>query len=181
MFLPEEDKYMQSRQYLLGRISALFGGRIAEEIINGKDGITTGASNDIDVATGIATNMVTKWGLSSLGPLKYGDEDTNPFLGKSAAMQNQTFGAETSNKIDAEIKKIIDDSYSKAKKLLNDNLEKLHVMADALLKYETIDADQIDDIMAGAEPREPKDWNDDDKPKNTSSKDSSIKGPAEEL
>jgi len=151
MFLPEEDKYMQSRQYLLGRISALFGGRIAEEIINGKDGITTGASNDIDVATGIATNMVTKWGLSSLGPLKYGDEDTNPFLGKSAAMQNQTFGAETSNKIDAEIKKIIDDSYSKAKKLLNDNLEKLHVMADALLKYETIDADQIDDIMAGGE------------------------------
>jgi len=105
MFLPEEDKYMQSRQYLLGRISALFGGRIAEEIINGKNGITTGASNDIDVATGIATNMVTKWGLSSLGPLKYGDEDTNPFLGKSAAMQNQTFGAETSNKIDAEIKK----------------------------------------------------------------------------
>ena len=181
MFLPEEDKYMQSRQYLLGRISALFGGRIAEEIINGKDGITTGASNDIDVATGIATNMVTKWGLSSLGPLKYGDEDTNPFLGKSAAMQNQTFGAETSNKIDAEIKKIIDDSYSKAKKLLNDNLEKLHIMADALLKYETIDADQIDDIMAGAEPREPKDWNDDDKPKKTSSKDSSIKGPAEEL
>ena len=181
MFLPEEDKYMQSRQYWLGRISALFGGRIAEEIINGKDGITTGASNDIDVATGIATNMVTKWGLSSLGPLKYGDEDTNPFLGKSAAMQNQTFGAETSNKIDAEIKKIIDDSYSKAKKLLNDNLEKLHVMADALLKYETIDADQIDDIMAGAEPREPKDWNDDDKPKKTSSKDSSIKGPAEEL
>ncbi|MFL2727207.1 MAG: ATP-dependent zinc metalloprotease FtsH [Gammaproteobacteria bacterium] len=181
MFLPEEDKYMQSRQYLLGRISALFGGRIAEEIINGKDGITTGASNDIDVATGIATNMVTKWGLSSLGPLKYGDEDTNPFLGKSAAMQNQTFGAETSNKIDAEIKKIIDDSYSKAKKLLNDNLEKLHVMADTLLKYETIDADQIDDIMAGAEPREPKDWNDDDKPKKTSSNDSSIKGPAEEL
>ena len=181
MFLPEEDKYMQSRQYLLGRISALFGGRIAEEIINGKDGITTGASNDIDVATGIATNMVTKWGLSSLGPLKYGDEDTNPFLGKSAAMQNQTFGAETSNKIDAEIKKIIDDSYTKAKKLLNDNLDKLHVMADALLKYETIDADQIDDIMAGAEPREPKDWNDDDKPKKTSSKDSSIKGPAEEL
>ena len=181
MFLPEEDKYMQSRQYLLGRISALFGGRIAEEIINGKDGITTGASNDIDVATGIATNMVTKWGLSSLGPLKYGDEDTNPFLGKSAAMQNQTFGAETSNKIDAEIKKIIDDSYLKAKKLLNDNLEKLHVMADALLKYETIDADQIDDIMAGAEPREPKDWNDDDKPKKTSSKDSSIKGPVEEL
>ena len=181
MFLPEEDKYMQSRQYLLGRISALFGGRIAEEIINGKDGITTGASNDIDVATGIATNMVTKWGLSSLGPLKYGDEDTNPFLGKSAAMQNQTFGAETSNKIDAEIKKIIDDSYSKAKKLLNDNLEKLHVMADALLKYETIDADQIDDIMAGAEPRGPKNWDDDDKPKKTSSKDSLIKGAAEEL
>ena len=181
MFLPEEDKYMQSKQYLLSRIATLFGGRIAEEIIYGKQQITTGASNDIEVATGIATNMVTKWGLSSLGPLKYGEDDTNPFLGKSAAMQNKTFGGETSNKIDVEIKKIIDDSYKKAMKILKDNLDKLHVMADALIKYETIDSDQIDDIMAGAKPREPKDWNEPPtknakkKPKN-----SSIKGPAEE-
>ena len=181
MFLPEEDKYMQSKQYLLSRIATLFGGRIAEEIIYGKQQITTGASNDIEVATGIATNMVTKWGLSSLGPLKYGEDDTNPFLGKSAAMQNKTFGGETSNKIDVEIKKIIDDSYKKAMKILKDNLDKLHVMAEALIKYETIDSDQIDDIMAGAKPREPKDWNEPPtknakkKPKN-----SSIKGPAEE-
>ena len=181
MFLPEEDKYMQSKQYLLSRIATLFGGRIAEEIIYGKQQITTGASNDIEVATGIATNMVTKWGLSSLGPLKYGEDDTNPFLGKSAAMQNKTFGGETSNKIDVEIKKIIDDSYKKAMKILKDNLDKLHVMADALIKYETIDSDQIDDIMAGAKPREPKDWNE-PPTKNAKKKPnkSSIKGPAEE-
>ena len=181
MFLPEEDKYMQSKQYLLSRIATLFGGRIAEEIIYGKEQITTGASNDIEVATGIATNMVTKWGLSSLGPLKYGEDDTNPFLGKSAAMQNKTFGGETSNKIDVEIKKIIDDSYKKAMKILKDNLDKLHVMADALIKYETIDSDQIDDIMAGAKPREPKDWNEPPtKNAKKKPKKSSIKGPAEE-
>jgi len=181
MFLPEEDKYMQSKQYLLSRIATLFGGRIAEEIIYGKQQITTGASNDIEVATGIATNMVTKWGLSSLGPLKYGEDDTNPFLGKSAAMQNKTFGGETSNKIDVEIKKIIDDSYKKAMKILKDNLDKLHVMADALIKYETIDSDQIDDIMAGAKPREPEDWNEPPtKNAKKKPKKSSIKGPAEE-
>ena len=181
MFLPEEDKYMQSKQYLLSRIATLFGGRIAEEIIYGKQQITTGASNDIEVATGIATNMVTKWGLSSLGPLKYGEDDTNPFLGKSAAMQNKTFGGETSNKIDVEIKKIIDDSYKKAMKILKDNLDKLHVMAEALIKYETIDSDQIDDIMAGAKPREPKDWNEPPtKNAKKKPKKSSIKGPAEE-
>ena len=181
MFLPEEDKYMQSKQYLLSRIATLFGGRIAEEIIYGKQQITTGASNDIEVATGIATNMATKWGLSSLGPLKYGEDDTNPFLGKSAAMQNKTFGGETSNKIDVEIKKIIDDSYKKAMKILKDNLDKLHVMADALIKYETIDSDQIDDIMAGAKPREPKDWNEPPtKNAKKKPKKSSIKGPAEE-
>ena len=181
MFLPEEDKYMQSKQYLLSRTATLFGGRIAEEIIYGKQQITTGASNDIEVATGIATNMVTKWGLSSLGPLKYGEDDTNPFLGKSAAMLNKTFGGETSNKIDVEIKKIIDDSYKKAMKILKDNLDKLHLMADALIKYETIDSDQIDDIMAGAKPREPKDWNEPPtKNAKKKPKKSSIKGPAEE-
>ena len=181
MFLPEEDKYMQSKQYLHSRIAALFGGRIAEEIINGKDGITTGASNDIEVATGIATNMVTKWGLSDLGPLKYGEDDTNPFLGRSASIAPKGIGAETSNSIDIEVRKIIDSNYKKAKKLLNDNLDKLHTMAESLLTYETIDSDQIDDIMAGAKPRAPKDWDEPKSPKKITSKKTSIKGPAEEL
>jgi cell division protease FtsH len=180
MFLPEEDKYMQSKRYLLGRISALFGGRLAEEIINGEDSITTGASNDIEVATNIATNMVTKWGMSSLGPLKFGEDETNPFLGRSAAIQHQTVGDATSNKIDHEIKAIIDNCYNEAKRLLKTNLDKLHIMAEALLTYETIDADQIDDIMAGAKPRAPKDWDQDQESKTSSKTDPSIKGTAEE-
>jgi cell division protease FtsH len=181
MFLPEEDRYMQSKEFLHSRIAALFGGRIAEEIINGKDGITTGASNDIEVATGIATNMVTKWGLSDLGPLKYGEDDTNPFLGRSASMAPKGIGGETSNSIDIEVRKIIDINYKKAEKLLNDNLDKLHTMAESLLTYETIDSDQIDDIMAGAKPRAPKDWDEPKTPKKKTVKKTSIKGPAEEL
>jgi cell division protease FtsH len=180
MFLPEEDKYMQSKRYLLGRISALFGGRLAEEIINGEDSITTGASNDIEVATNIATNMVTKWGMSSLGPLKFGEDETNPFLGRSAAIQHQTVGDATSNKIDLEIKAIIDNCYNEAKHLLETNLDKLHMMAEALLNYETIDADQIDDIMAGAKPRAPKDWDQDKESKAPPKSDPAIKGTAEE-
>ena len=180
MFLPEEDRYMQSKTYLHSRIATLFGGRIAEEI-NGKDGITTGASNDIEVATGIATNMVTKWGLSDLGPLKYGEDDSSPFLGRSASMAPKGIGGETSNSIDTEVRKIIDVNYKKATKLLNDNLDKLHTMADSLLTYETIDSDQIDDIMAGAKPRAPKDWDEPKTPKKKTSKKTSIKGPAEEL
>ena len=181
MFLPEEDKYMQSKQYLYSRIAALFGGRIAEEIINGKGGITTGASNDIEAATAIATNMVTKWGLSDLGPLKYGEDDSNPFLGRSAALTPKGIGAETSNKIDEEVRKIIDLNYRKAKNILRDNMDKLHTMADTLLTYETIDADQIDDIMAGAKPRAPKDWEEPKASTTKTSKKTSIKGPAEEL
>ena len=181
MFLPEEDKYMQSKQYLYSRIASLFGGRIAEEIINGKGGITTGASNDIEAATGIATNMVTKWGLSDLGPLKYGEDDSNPFLGRSAALAPKGIGAETSNKIDEEVRKIIDLNYRKAKNILRDNMDKLHTMADALLTYETIDSDQIDDIMAGAKPRAPKDWEEPKASTTKTSKKTSIKGPAEEL
>ncbi|MBT87606.1 MAG: cell division protein FtsH [Gammaproteobacteria bacterium] len=181
MFLPEEDKYMQSRQYLYSRIAALFGGRLAEEIINGKDGITTGASNDIEAATAIATNMVTKWGLSDLGPLKYGEDDSNPFLGRSAALAPKGIGAETSNKIDEEVRKIIDLNYRKAKNILRDNMDKLHTMADTLLTYETIDSDQIDDIMAGAKPRAPKDWEEPKASTTKTSKKTSIKGPAEEL
>jgi cell division protease FtsH len=181
MFLPEEDRYMQSKQYLHSRIAALFGGRLAEELIIGEDGITTGASNDIEVATNIATSMVTKWGLSSLGPIRYGEDDGNPFLGRSAAMAPKGIGGDTSNKIDAEVRKIIDDGYDNAKKILKDNMDKLHTMAEALLTYETIDADQIDDIMAGAKPRAPKDWDEPQSPKKKSTKKTSIKGPVEEL
>jgi len=181
MFLPEEDTYMQSKEYLLGRIATLFGGRIAESIINGSQGITTGASNDIEVATGIATNMVTKWGLSdALGTIKYGEDEGSPFLGRSAASPSQTRSEETSKLIDSEIKSIIDSCYERAENLLKENLDKLNVMADALLKYETIDAPQIDDIMAGAQPREPKGWSDDES-KPQSKKKTSIKGTAEEL
>ena len=181
MFLPEEDTYMQSKEYLLGRIATLFGGRIAESIINGSQGITTGASNDIEVATGIATNMVTKWGLSeALGTIKYGEDEGSPFLGRSAASPSQTRSEETSKLIDSEIRLIIDSCYERAENLLKENLDKLNVMADALLKYETIDAPQIDDIMAGAQPREPKGWSDDE-PKPNTKKKTSIKGTAEEL
>jgi cell division protease FtsH len=181
MFLPEEDTYMQSKEYLLGRIATLFGGRIAESIINGHQGITTGASNDIEVATGIATNMVTKWGFSDeLGTIKYGEDEGSPFLGRSATNPAQIRSDQTSKLIDSEVKAIIDSCYKRAENLLKENLDKLNVMADALLKYETIDAPQIDDIMAGAEPREPKGWSDDSPPSKPDSK-SSIKGPAEEL
>ena len=181
MFLPEEDTYMQSKEYLLGRIATLFGGRIAENIINGDQGITTGASNDIEVATGIATNMVTKWGFSeALGTIKFGEDEGSPFLGRTASAPTKHRSEETSKLIDSEIKAIIDSCYERAENLLKTNLDKLNVMADALLKYETIDQPQIDDIMAGAEPREPKGWSDDEtKPK--SNKKTSIKGAAEEL
>lgn len=182
MFLPEEDTYMQSKEYLLGRIATLFGGRIAESIINGDQGITTGASNDIEVATSIATNMVTKWGLSEkLGTIKYGEDEGSPFIGRSASAPAQFRSEETSKMIDSEIKSIIDKSYERAENLLKTNLDKLNTMADALLKYETIDAPQIDDIMAGAEPREPKGWSEDSIPPSNTDKKSSIKGPAEEL
>ena len=182
MFLPEEDTYMQSKEYLLGRIATLFGGRIAESIINGDQGITTGASNDIEVATSIATNMVTKWGLSEkLGTIKYGEDEGSPFIGRSASAPAQFRSEETSKLIDSEIKSIIDKSYERAENLLKTNLDKLNTMADALLKYETIDAPQIDDIMAGAEPREPKGWSEDNIPPSNTDTKSSIKGPAEEL
>ena len=181
MFLPEEDTYMQSKEYLLGRITTLFGGRIAESIINGHDGITTGASNDIEVATGIATNMVTKWGFSDeLGTIKYGEDEGSPFLGRSASNPAQIRSDQTSKLIDSEVKAIIDSCYVRAEKLLNENLDKLNIMADALLKYETIGIEQIDDIMEGATPREPKGWSD-DSPSGKSSKKTTIKGTAEEL
>ncbi len=160
MFLPEEDRYSFSKERLESQISSLFGGRIAEEIIFGPEQVTTGASNDIQRATELARNMVTKWGLSErLGPLTYSEEEGEVFLGHSVT-QHKNVSDETAHAIDAEIRAIIDRNYQRAEQLLKDNLDKLHLMAEALIKYETIDADQIDDIMAGRPPRPPADWDD---------------------
>lgn len=157
MYLPEEDRYSQSKRELLSRICSLFGGRIAEEMILGADGVTTGASNDIEVATNLARSMVTKWGLSDkLGPLKYDEEDGEVFLGMSAGARPKAISPETARHIDLEVRAIIDSCYARSDQILKDNIDKLHAMADALMEYETIDADQIDDIMAGAKPRAPK-------------------------
>lgn len=159
MFLPEEDRYSHSRRHIISQICSLFGGRIAEEMTLGPDGITTGASNDIQRATEIARNMVTKWGLSQeMGPLMYDEGSEEVFLGRSATQSSQSISGETRRRIDQEVRKIIDDCYSASETILKENFDKLHVMADALMLYETIDAEQIDDIMAGREPREPKDW-----------------------
>ncbi|MDN5940082.1 MAG: ATP-dependent metalloprotease, partial [Salinisphaera sp.] len=164
MFLPEEDRYSYSKQRLNSQICSLFGGRLAEEIIFGKDCVTTGASNDIERVTDIARNMVTKWGLSErMGPLTYGSEDDEVFLGKSVT-QHKNISDETAHAIDVEIRAIVDDCYGRAKQILDDNMDKLHMMADALMKYETIDRKQIDEIMAGHEPGPPKDWGDSDEP-----------------
>lgn len=162
MFLPEGDRLSYSKQLLESQISSLFGGRIAEELIFGTDRVTTGASNDIERATQLARNMVTKWGLSEkLGPLTYSEEDGEVFLGHSVT-QHKAISDETTHTIDEEIRNIIDRNYVRSEKLLTDNLDKLHIMADALMKYETIDSDQIDDIMEGKIPRPPSGWDDDD-------------------
>ena len=159
MFLPEEDRYSLSKRALISQICSLYGGRIAEEMTLGFDGVTTGASNDIMRASQIARNMVTKWGLSEkLGPLMYAEEEGEVFLGRGGGGQNASFSGETAKLIDSEVRSIIDQCYGTAKQILTDNRDKLDAMADALMKYETIDADQIDDIMAGRAPREPRDW-----------------------
>ena len=159
MFLPEEDRYSHSRRFIVSQVCSLFGGRIAEEMTLGRDGVTTGASNDIQRATEIARNMVTRWGLSEkMGPLMYDEVDEQVFLGRSAGQSHKALSGETAKMIDEEVRKIIDECYAKAQKLLEDNVDKLHAMARALMLYETIDAHQIDDIMAGREPREPADW-----------------------
>ena len=162
MFLPEEDRLSYSKELLDSQISSLFGGRIAEELIFDKSKVTTGASNDIERATQLARNMVTKWGLSEkLGPLTYGEEDGEVFLGHSVT-QHKVISDETSHTIDEEIRNIINKNYKRSEQILKKNIDKLHLMADALIKYETIDADQIDDIMKGKAPRPPSDWNDSD-------------------
>jgi cell division protease FtsH len=160
MYLPEEDRYSISKQKLESQISSLFGGRIAEDMILGSGGVTTGASNDIERATELARNMVTKWGLSErLGPLTYSEDDGEVFLGRSVT-QHKMVSDDTAHAIDEEVRKIIDQNYARAQEILEDNVEKLHSMAKALVKYETIDSDQIGDIMDGKEPRPPEDWGD---------------------
>lgn len=162
MFLPEEDRYSLSKRALISQICSLYGGRIAEEMTLGFDGVTTGASNDIMRASQIARNMVTKWGLSEkLGPLMYAEEEGEVFLGRGSSGQHTNVSGETAKLIDSEVRSIIDQCYATAKQILTDNRDKLDAMADALMKYETIDADQIDDIMAGRTPREPRDWDND--------------------
>ncbi|MFC1322522.1 MAG: ATP-dependent zinc metalloprotease FtsH [gamma proteobacterium symbiont of Ctena orbiculata] len=162
MFLPETDRYSYSKEHLESQISSLFGGRIAEELIFGIDKVTTGASNDIKRATELARNMVTKWGLSErLGPLMYSEEEEEVFLGRSVT-QHKNVSDDTAHTIDEEIRNFIDRNYERAEKILDENLEKLHLMAKALMKYETIDTEQIDDIMSGKTPRAPKDWDESD-------------------
>ncbi|MCB1826460.1 MAG: ATP-dependent metalloprotease, partial [Candidatus Competibacteraceae bacterium] len=155
------------KQRLESQISSLFGGRIAEAIVFGADFVTTGAQNDIERSTDIARNMVTKWGLSErLGPLTYSEDDGEVFLGRSVT-RHKNVSDETAHVIDEEIRSIIDCNYRRAEQLLRDNLDKLHAMAEALIKYETIDSEQIDDIMAGRPPREPADSNTDSDPPTT--------------
>lgn len=159
MFLPEEDRYSLSKRALISQICSLYGGRIAEEMTLGFDGVTTGASNDIMRASQIARNMVTKWGLSEkLGPLMYSEDEDGGYLGRGGGGQAASLSADTARLIDSEVRSIIDQCYGTAKQILTDNRDKLDAMADALMKYETIDAEQIDDIMAGRAPREPRDW-----------------------
>ena len=162
MFLPEDDRYSNTKQRLESQICTLYGGRIAEELIFGKDKVTTGASNDIERATEIAKNMVTKWGLSEkMGPMSYSEEDGEVFLGHSVT-QHKTMSDDTAKDIDTEVRSLVNKSYATATKMIKDNMDKLHVMSEALLTYETIDKDQIDDIMAGIKPRPPKGWDDKD-------------------
>ncbi len=158
MFLPEEDRYSLSKRRLNSQICSLFGGRIAEEIVFGADAVTTGAANDIERATDIARNMVTKWGLSErLGPLTYSEEDGEVFLGRSVTQHKQVSDV-TIHAIDEEVRKIIDGNYRRAESILREHMDTLHMMAGALIKYETINEEQLKDVMAGREPRPPDGW-----------------------
>jgi len=160
MFLPERDQYSASKRKLESQISSLFGGRIAEALIFGNDAITTGASNDIERATDIARSMVTKWGLSErMGPLAYAEDEGEVFLGRSIT-QHKHMSEATAKMIDEEIRVLIDRNYDRAERILKEHLDQLHKMAEALVKYETIDRNQIDAIMEGRTPPPPKDWED---------------------
>jgi len=161
MFLPEEDRHSISKRGIESNICSLYGGRIAEELTLGKDGVTTGASNDIERATKYARNYVTKWGLSDkLGAQLYSEDEQNSYLGSSGGGQMSHLSDDTARTIDSEVKDLLDRCYDRATQILVDNRDKLEMMKDALMEYETIDADQIDDIMSGTKPRPPKGWGD---------------------
>ena len=187
IFLPEEDRYSFSKRRLESQICSLFGGRIAEAMIFGKDAVTTGAANDIERATALARNMVTKWGLSDgMGPLTYAEDDGEIFLGHSIAQHKQV-SDETAHAIDREIRMLIDRNYARAEKILIKKTKTLHKMAEALIKYETIDEGQIKDIMAGRKPQPPEDWEDSDTSRSAKDKkdekkaEGKIGGPAEQI
>jgi cell division protease FtsH len=187
-YLPEEDRYSMNRTQLFSQLCSLFGGRIAEELIGGFDGVTTGASNDIERATQMARNMVTKWGLNEkMGPILYGEDDS-----QAPGGGNTHYSEDTSREIDQEVKTILNDAYSKATTLLEENRDVLEAMKDALMEYETIDADQVDDLMNRREVRQPRDWNRDDSDKHSggdgagskktaAADESPIGGPVEDL
>ncbi|WP_162405081.1 ATP-dependent zinc metalloprotease FtsH [Pseudoxanthomonas jiangsuensis] len=158
MYLPEGDRYSMNRVAIESQLCSLYGGRVAEELIFGEDKVTTGASNDIERATKMARNMVTKWGLSDeMGPIAYGEEEDEVFLGRSVT-QHKNVSNETARRIDEVVRSILDKAYAKTKGLLTENIDKLHAMSQLLLQYETIDAPQIDAIMEGREPPPPAGW-----------------------
>jgi len=185
--LPEKDRYSHTKEYLESRLSIFYGGRIAEEMLNGPEKVTTGASNDIQRATEIARNMITKWGFSEkLGPLVYAEDESEVFLGRSVT-QTKHVSDDTARIIDHEVKDLISRNYDRAEKILHANRDKLELFAEALMKYETIDAKQMDEIMDGHEPSPPADWDEPDEPptankstkRKTKSGDSTIGGAAE--
>ena len=163
MYLPEQDRVSHSKRYLESMISSLFGGRIAEELIYGNEAVSTGASNDIERATNLARKMVTQWGFSDkLGPLLYAEEEGEVFLGRSVT-KNKHMSEDTVKLIDQEIRDFIDRNYARAKQLIEENMDILHAMKDCLMQYETIDAKQIDDLMARRDVRPPEHWEPKDK------------------
>ena len=175
LFLPENDRYSHSKTFLESRLASLYGGRVAEELIFGDDKVTTGASNDIQRATSLARDMVTKYGLSpELGPMTYTEEEDEVFLGRSVT-QHKHVSEETARKIDEVVRAVIDNAYHRARDLLTTNIDKLHTMAQTLLQYETIDGEQISAIMEGRTPGPPKDWQ---KPADSGSGASGVGKPA---
>ena len=185
MFLPEQDKYSISRLQIESQLSSLFGGRVAEELIFGAENVTTGAANDIERATSMARSMVTKWGLTEkLGPMTYAEDEDEVFLGRSVT-QHKHVSDDTARLIDEEVRRIVDAAHERAKDLLTDHMMQLELMAAALMKYETINGGQIDQIMEGHEPDPPEDWSDSEpgpKAPNTDDADkpSTIGGPAQQ-
>jgi cell division protease FtsH len=158
MYLPEGDKYSYNKIAIESQLASLYGGRVAEELIFGADKVTTGASNDIERATKMARNMVTKWGLSELGPITFGEEEDEVFLGRSVT-QHKNVSDDTARRIDDVVRGILDRAYARTTQILTENIDKLHTMAKALLEYETIDVPQIDAIMDGRDVPPPMGWN----------------------